>query len=129
MCEPREQEFFKSIGIEYIHTIGKGGFGTVYYVYSSQYKCYFAFKKVPENHFKQNEIDCLMAIDDPHIIRLYKYYKFDGFVYMLIEFCPGELVNVLDEKIKLNKQGSQLRLIKDISSNPFLIAISNHLTS
>lgn len=86
-----EINFLAQNNIQIISMIAQGGFGTVYYVYCPQYQNYYALKKVQEKRFKQMEVDCLQAIDDISIVRLYKYYNYNGFYYMLMEYCPIDL--------------------------------------
>lgn len=100
--EQSEIEFFQKEGIVCNGLIAKGGYGVVFDVYSTQYKDRFALKKIPEDLFNESEIDCLKAIDDPRIVHLYKYYKFNNSVYMLIEFCPNDLEKLLKSKQKFS---------------------------
>lgn len=95
-----EIAFFRDQNLEYINTIAQGGFGLIFYVYNTLYKSEFALKKIPIDHFNQSEIDSLLTIDDPHIVRLYKYYIFNGYVYLLMEYCPSDLEKFLSERQK-----------------------------
>ncbi|EAY09896.1 CAMK family protein kinase [Trichomonas vaginalis G3] len=63
-----------------------------------QYGSNFALKKIPEEFFNQSEIDCLIAIDHPKIVSLYRYYRFDGCVYMLMEYCPNDLNKLMKSR-------------------------------
>lgn len=94
-----ELEFFKSHGIIYNKTIGHGSFGKIYLVFSTHYQQYFALKKIQERLFNQVEIECLKTIDNVNVINLYDYYRINGFVYMLMEYCPNDLSRL----IKANK--------------------------
>lgn len=102
-----ELEFLESNNIVYQNVIAHGGFGTIYLVFSLQYQQFFALKKIPENRFNKAEIDCLMEIVHPNIISLYKYYTFNYHIYLLMEYCPYDLYNLLkreqsicDEQLK-----------------------------
>lgn len=95
----KEIEFFGSQGLQYVSILGRGGYGTIYLVYSSQYKMNFAMKKIPVRYFKEEEIKSMINIDSPRIVRLYNYYKLDQFVYLLMEYCPTDLLHVISKKM------------------------------
>lgn len=86
-----ETSYFATQGTQYINPIANGAFGSVYNVYSSNYQNNFALKKIPIKIFKESEIQCLKAIDDPRIVSLFNYYKFNDSVYLLMEYCPNDL--------------------------------------
>lgn len=111
---PGEIEYFKQHDIQIISSIGEGGYGSVYYVYSSTYKTYFALKKIPQKNFKQAEIDCLMTLDDPNIVRLYKYYKYEDNFYLLMEYCPSDLNKLLANKQKMSNPAVVQKIISDV---------------
>lgn len=92
-----ECAFFHERGLIYKETIGEGGFGKLFLVYSQQYGQFFALKKIPQYSFNEGEIECLKHICHANIINLYKYFKFNGFVYMLMEYCPKDLYHTIKE--------------------------------
>lgn len=92
-----ELEFFEKQGFTYVNTIAKGGYGVIYYVYSKKYDSHFALKKIPQRRFNPNEINSLISIDNPLTVSLYSYYLFNGFVYLLMEFCQNDLFNVFQQ--------------------------------
>lgn len=94
----RELEYFTSQEIKLLRILGRGAFGVVFQVFSSHYNCEFALKKIPEKAFSTMELECLIEIDSPRKTQIYKYYKFDGSVYLLMEFCPADLSKVLKSK-------------------------------
>lgn len=104
-----EVEFFENEGITCTDIIATGAYGIIYYVYHKNYNYCFALKKIPQEVFHEGEISCLMGIDDPKIVRLYKYYKFNESVYLLMEYCPLDL----QKYIKAHKitTGDELRRI------------------
>ena len=85
--DPDEVVFFENLGLTYTETIAKGGYGLVYLVHSDHYQSYFAMKKIPEKLFNEAEVNCLKAIYDPNIVALYNYYKFQNYVYMLMNIA------------------------------------------
>lgn len=96
-----ELEFLKNNNMTFQSVIAKGGFGTIYLVFSLQYQQFFALKKIPENRFNKAEVDCLMEIDHPNIISLYKYYKFQEYIYLLMEYCPYDLETLLKKESEI----------------------------
>ena len=103
----KEVQFFQSLGIEFLGFIGRGAYGEVFLAHSTKYKCNFVLKKVPCDCFNETEIECLKRLDDIHIVNLYDYYKFEGNIYMLLEYCPNDLD----------------RLMKDVKSLPHDILV------
>lgn len=109
-----EIDFLKSQGIDYLNLIGQGAFGSIIRVYSTKYKAEFALKKIPKKMFKQTEVECLMAIDDPLIVRLYEYFMFKDNVYMLIELCCTDLEKIIMSRIRQMNRSSTQKMINDV---------------
>lgn len=113
----KETQFFEHEGLVYQRTIASGAYGVLYLVFSNRYQTFFALKKVPEQEFNQAEIDCLKSLDQCNIVNLYKYYHFDDYVYLLMEFCPNDLASIL----KQNEGLAEDQLLK--YAHDILIAI------
>ncbi|EAX93624.1 hypothetical protein TVAG_336100 [Trichomonas vaginalis G3] len=114
--EKGELEFLQQQGIVFNNVIAKGGFGTIYSVYHVNYKSTFALKFIPMIAFSQSELDCLIALDDPKIIRLYKYFTYKDNCYMLMELCTNDLEKYI--KMKKNIDKFEMRkLIQDHSNS------------
>lgn len=111
--EQGELLFFQNQGLMFNNIIAKGGFGTIYNMYSSQYKSTFALKSIPLEMFNQSELDCLIAIDDPKIVRLYKYYAYKNNCYMLMEYCVNDLEKYIKTKKHIEKYEMK-KLIQDV---------------
>jgi serine/threonine protein kinase len=88
MISERDEAFFKNYNLQYLDTIGAGGYGSVYLIYDPRYNQEFAVKVIDQKKFRQNEINCMIELYDPNIVSLYKYYFYDGFVYLVMEYCP-----------------------------------------
>ncbi|EAX99403.1 CAMK family protein kinase [Trichomonas vaginalis G3] len=101
IMNPQEIEFFRKQQLEFIDVIGYGSYGIIYYVYSTVYREYFVLKKISKASFNKTEVECLMLIDDERIVRLYKFYEFEGFIYLLMEYCPFDLERLLIDRSKL----------------------------
>ena len=97
---PEEQatmeETFRCHGYEYISPIGEGGFSTVYLVLSRRYNCQFcikrtSFKKVPQliTHEVDPEIQSLMALNHPNIIRFFAFFRDPYALYTVLEYYPS----------------------------------------
>lgn len=77
----------------FLRPIGKGGFSSVFLIYSNQYNLEFVLK-VSNNYQKSrkfdiNEINNLINLDHPNIIRMYKYFTDDRYLYIVLEYCEG----------------------------------------
>lgn len=84
-------QIFEGFGLKYIETIAKGSYGTVYKVFSYQYQQEFALKKIPAEKFNDSEIQCMIEIRSSNIVPLYKYYRYQKSVYLLMEYCPRSI--------------------------------------
>ena len=93
-----DKEFLEQKGLEFVENIGSGGYGSVSLVYSTQYKMQFALKKMHKRNEEDTEVQMLSALDCPNIVRLYKYFYFKGYLYLLMEYCPKSFNNFIREK-------------------------------
>nr|CDS25897.2 cGMP dependent protein kinase [Hymenolepis microstoma] len=94
--------------IERIAIIGQGGFGRVELVRPyKDHSVAFALKRMKKVHIVEtkqqdhvhSEKQILMSVDSPFICKLFKTFRDNKFVYMLMEFCPGgELWTVLRDR-------------------------------
>ncbi|EAY09879.1 CAMK family protein kinase [Trichomonas vaginalis G3] len=100
--QSNELDFFEKNDMLFLSTIAKGGYGVVYYIHSKQYDYNFALKKIPEDMFNESEFECLKSIDDPHIVRLYKIFRYDQHVYMMMEFCSSDLNRLITKTEKIS---------------------------
>ena len=72
--------------------VGSGANGNVYLVHSDRWAQDFVCKvtKMPENRARgMIEIQALMKICHPNIISMYDYFEHGGFVFLILEYCPG----------------------------------------
>lgn len=111
--QPDEQQFLKSNGISIVRPIAKGSYGVVYYVYHEDYKSNFALKKIPQKLFNQAEVDILIAFDNPHKVNLYHYYLYENSIYLLMEYCPGDLTVIFKPKVRI-PHDLFVRYIRDV---------------
>lgn len=92
-----DKQFFQQFGFEFMKVVGHGTFGVVYLVMCQQYKMQFALKRIFKENFNQSEIDCMVMVKSSYIVNLYKYYNFGPYIYLLMEFCPSSIDNILKE--------------------------------
>lgn len=85
--------------------IGKGGFATVYKAVNIFYNIEFAVKVIcpPQKESSrilrsfEAEVNSLIKIDHPNVIRLYDYFTEDEHMFLVLEFCNG---GTLENKIQ-----------------------------
>ncbi|OHT11900.1 CAMK family protein kinase [Tritrichomonas foetus] len=87
--------------------IGIGGYSSVYLVFSERYQQSFAIKIIPIQQCKTSydcEIQSLIGLNHPNIIKMYEHFKDDKFLYIVFDYCPnGSLMDEIDMKGKINE--------------------------
>ncbi|EAY15406.1 CAMK family protein kinase [Trichomonas vaginalis G3] len=86
----------KNIVVE--QPLAKGAYGEVYSVYHNRYQMKFAMKKIPEKCFREAELECMKTTDDQRSVNVYQYFRFEGSVYLIMEFCPNDLFKMIHER-------------------------------
>ena len=85
-------EALSSHGYDMMKQIGAGGYAAIYLVTSRTYGSEFAAKvtayKGTMSGSDEAEINSLMHLEHPNIINLYNYFVEDGYLYMILEYCP-----------------------------------------
>ncbi|KAK7870023.1 hypothetical protein R5R35_011989 [Gryllus longicercus] len=119
--EPRSQEVkeeFTHIALkdlEHISTLGVGGFGRVELVHSRREKKTFALKCLKKVHVVQqqqqqhvyNEKKVMLECkESPFVIRLYRTYKDNKYIYFLMEPCLGGDVFTMLQKHHLFQEAT-----------------------
>jgi len=103
--------------------LGKGGFGKVFQVRNKTTKKFFACKKLSKLNINnlakfQNEIDILMKMDHPNIVKLYEVFESENSLYLIMEECDGgELFDRILRRINTNNMYTEREaciLIKQI---------------
>ena len=93
---------------EFTKNLGKGGYGKVFQVRKKDNKQLFACKKLSKlniaNLIKfRREIDILIKMDHPNIIKLYDVYESQNSLYLIMEEClGGELFDRILKRIESN---------------------------
>lgn len=96
-------------GYENMQPIGDGGSATVFKVQSRQYQEDFVVKLIDlgidDNSIKeipsafQAEIDSLIKLDHPHVIKIFDHFTSDTMLYIILEYCPGgSLKDMIDKE-------------------------------
>ncbi|EAX85159.1 AGC family protein kinase [Trichomonas vaginalis G3] len=100
----RELEFFGKNGLRYEKVIARGANGLIYLVYSESQQRKFAMKKYPQFIFKDKDLENIIAINNPHLLKFTQYFKFNDQVYLLMEYCPTNLEKLITEPQMVSKE-------------------------
>lgn len=92
---PSDRTYLENQHLEYIRDIGHGTYGMVFLVYSQRFYRQFALKRIAAKKFNFGEVQSLSTIDSPYVTRLYDYREIEGFIYLLMEFCPFSIHDIL----------------------------------
>ncbi|OHT14769.1 AGC family protein kinase [Tritrichomonas foetus] len=85
-------------GYQFLECIGSGTYSTCFKVFSHQYQQYFCAKMTEiqdENFFDENgnprdqELSCLLQLDHQGVIKVYKYFRYDCFFFLILELCDA----------------------------------------
>lgn len=96
-------------GYELRDRIGSGGYSVIYKVYSKTYDQEFAVKILNTNSTRhancltsaQTEVSVLTILCHPNIIKCYKTFEQDGFMFIILELCTGQSLQDLIKKNEL----------------------------
>ena len=72
--------------------LGRGGNASVFLVKSLKYNCDFCVKvshSADKSTERDNEIQTLMNLNHPNIVRIYEFFEDDEYFYMILEYCVG----------------------------------------
>lgn len=73
--------------------IGEGGFGKVFEATHRVLGISRAVKRLRKDtergELQKNELEALLALDHPHIVKLVEYYDEDHYLYLVFELCSG----------------------------------------
>lgn len=95
------QTILSNHGYEYLKTIGAGSFSQVFLCKSLKYNYLFAVKRVNNSKVIDSEINTLIYLNHPHIIRLYEIFNEDEYQYLVMEYCKNDTIK---EKGKLDSE-------------------------
>ena len=93
--------------------LGKGGYGKVFQVRNKTTGDLYACKKLTKLNIDnlgkfRREIDILMKLDHPNIIKLYEVFEAPNSLYLIMEECQGgELFDKISEHIENNEMYSE----------------------
>lgn len=96
-------------GYELRDRIGSGGYSVIYKVFSKHYDQEFAVKILNTNSTRhanclssaQTEVSVLTILCHPNIIKCYKTFERDGFIFIILELCAGHSLQDLIKKNEL----------------------------
>lgn len=96
-------------GYEFKKVIGNGGFSSVYLCYSEKYKQEFAIKRARKDKITKYELEMLVSLNHPNIIRIYDFFEDEFSQYLVMEYCPNGTIHqkgklIYEEFIYYSKQ-------------------------
>ena len=102
--------------LRFLDFIGSGSYSTVFLCRSLKYdNNYFAVKQILKKNITKNEIDALISLVHPYIVKLYKTFSKDNFYYLVMEHCSKGTIKSL-HKLDYNQfsyYGKQLLEVVD----------------
>ena len=102
-CEGGEKEMHERY--EFADVVGSGGFGTVQKAKHKQTGLVRAIKRVecvrqaesPSSPEMLAEVEALMDLTHPNVVRLFEYYQSESALYLVEEYCSG---GTLEQRLK-----------------------------
>lgn len=89
------QQILSVNGYYYIDLIGSGSFADVYLCQNSKYNHFFAIKRVLKKKLAQLEIEALISLIHPYIVKLYQTFSYEDYQYLVMEYCPNGTIKQL----------------------------------
>lgn len=101
--------------------LGSGGYGTVYLAYHNESGEKRAIKTIKKSDVEdasvfKHEINILMSMDHPNIIKLYDCYETDDFVYLVTDCCEGGELFYYITKAKHVTEAEAAKIMRQIFS-------------
>ena len=81
------KEVFYRNGFKYVDLIGEGSFATVYLCHCLKYNNLFAIKRVLKHKLADQEINSLVSLIHPYILKLYSTFSDENHHYLVLEYC------------------------------------------
>ena len=105
----------------YVEELGRGAFSAVYKVISVRYTCEFAVKVsvMTEECCKadrKEEIDTLLSLSHPNIIRMYEHFSEPPYQYIVLEYCHDGSLEDYVTKHGPMRESQVVPLIRQICS-------------
>ena len=88
-------EILASYGYKVQGFLGTGGFSKCYKVFSQKYKETFVCKIGTNKELYQNEINALIKLNHPNIIKMYDHFEGEGLYFLILEYCQKGTVDDL----------------------------------
>lgn len=87
MAEFEVSNTLSNYGYECVDFLGSGSFSNVFLCQNKQYKNKFAIKQVPKDKLADDEINALISLVHPSIIKLYATFSDADYQYLVTEYC------------------------------------------
>lgn len=93
----------KAHGYELMAKIGQGAYGRCYRIFSPKYNQTFVCKTIAQKSSFVHELNALMQLDHPNIIKLYDYFLRDNIFYIILEDCVNGNISEYMKKHKVTE--------------------------
>lgn len=91
-----EIHFLGERGYQYTSVISSSNNYKVFKMYSTNYQRFFAVKKIDSDKFNSNELEIMKSLHHGNIIYLYDYVDYNGFTYLIFEYCQTDLYHLVE---------------------------------
>ena len=103
---------------EIIREIGSGGFSRCLEIKNKDTGAFFACKELPKKNVSDyeglmREVNLMIKLDHPNIIKLYEVYETDTYLYLVMELCTG---GELFDRIVANTEKGKLFTEKEAAN-------------
>lgn len=92
-CEVMQVE-----GLAYKRIITSTKYGKVFLVEWLKYNQLFSLQKIERSHYEQNAINIIRNLYHFNVIKVYKTYMREKFVYLLMDYCPFDVKRYIEER-------------------------------
>ncbi|EAY09022.1 CAMK family protein kinase [Trichomonas vaginalis G3] len=111
-----ELNFLQENDYSYTNIISQTSNCEIMKVYSTKYQTFFAMKKILKKNYNNKELEILKSVHHSSIIYLYDFLEFDDYIYMVYEYCPKSVNDIIASKEHLSHSQLQHLIFQILTS-------------